>query len=93
LAAGALLLRARPFAPQRLTLAGTWWALATYAVVAAAEETLYRGFLQGRLEDWRIARARTGSIWPVLVLHALMNGLFVVSLTRAFVLGAGRFRR
>ncbi len=51
-AAGALLLRARPFAFQRLFLTDTWWALATYAVVASAEETLYRGFLQGRLEAW-----------------------------------------
>ena len=34
-------------------------------------------------------RARTGSIWPVVVLHALMNGLFVVSLLRVFLLGAG----
>jgi len=33
-------------------------------------------------------RARTGSIWPGVMLHALMNGLFVVSLVRAFVLGA-----
>lgn len=52
LGVGALLLRARPFAPERLTVADTWWALATYAVVALAEETLCRGFLQGRLETW-----------------------------------------
>jgi membrane protease YdiL (CAAX protease family) len=52
LGAGAVLLRARPFAPARLALADTWWALAAYAVVASAEETLYRGFLQGRLEAW-----------------------------------------
>lgn len=31
-------------------------------------------------------RARTGSIWPGTALHALMNGLFVVSLVRAFFL-------
>jgi len=34
-------------------------------------------------------RARTGSIWPGVALHALMNGLFVVSLVRVFMLGAG----
>ncbi|MFQ6059567.1 MAG: lysostaphin resistance A-like protein [Anaerolineae bacterium] len=39
------------------------------------------GVLAGEL------RARTGSIWPGVVLHALMNGLFVVSLVRAFALG------
>lgn len=52
--------------------------------------------------DWRFAalvtlagvivgelRARTGSIWPGVALHALLNGLFVVSLVRAFFLGAG----
>jgi membrane protease YdiL (CAAX protease family) len=48
-----LLLRARPFAPERLASADAWWALATYAVVAIAEETLYRGFLQGQLQTWR----------------------------------------
>jgi len=52
LGAAALLLRARPFAPERLALADTWWALATYAVVAVAEETLFRGFLQRRLVAW-----------------------------------------
>jgi len=52
LGAGALLWRARPFAPERMGLADTWWALATYTVVALAEETLYRGYLQGRLEAW-----------------------------------------
>jgi membrane protease YdiL (CAAX protease family) len=52
LGAATLLLRARPFAPARLALADTWWALLTYAVVAAAEETLYRGFLQGALSAW-----------------------------------------
>jgi membrane protease YdiL (CAAX protease family) len=52
LGATALLLRARPFAPEQLVLTDTWWALATYAVVASAEETLFRGFLQGRLEAW-----------------------------------------
>lgn len=49
--ATALLVRARPFAPERLRLDDTWWALATYAVVALAEEMLYRGFLQGTLAD------------------------------------------
>jgi membrane protease YdiL (CAAX protease family) len=52
LGAGALLLRAQPFAPQRLTVPDTWWALATYGVVASAEETLYRGFLQRLLGAW-----------------------------------------
>lgn len=52
LGAATLLLRARPFAPEQLVLADTWWALATYAVVALAEETLFRGFLQGRLAAW-----------------------------------------
>jgi membrane protease YdiL (CAAX protease family) len=52
LGVGALLLRARPFAPEWLAIPDTWWALAAYAVVASAEETLYRGFLQGRLEAW-----------------------------------------
>ncbi|MBM4465123.1 MAG: CPBP family intramembrane metalloprotease [Chloroflexi bacterium] len=52
LGAVALLLRARPFTPERMAIPNTWWALATYAVVASAEETLYRGFLQGRLEAW-----------------------------------------
>ncbi|MFQ6059018.1 MAG: lysostaphin resistance A-like protein [Anaerolineae bacterium] len=52
LGAAALLLRARPFAPERLAVSDTWWALDTYAVVALAEETLYRGFLQGRLATW-----------------------------------------
>ena len=65
LGAGALLLRARPFAPQRLSLADTWWALAAYAVVALAEETLYRGFLQGRLEAW-LGR------WPGYLITALL---------------------
>jgi len=64
-AAGALLLRARPFAPQRLALPDTWWALAAYAVVALAEETLYRGFLQGRLEAW-LGR------WPGYLVTALL---------------------
>jgi len=64
-AAGALLLRAQPFAPQRLALADTWWALAAYAVVASAEETLYRGFLQGRLEAW-LGR------WPGYLATALL---------------------
>jgi len=52
LGVAALLWRARPFAPERLALADTWWALATFAVVAAAEETLFRGFLQPRLMAW-----------------------------------------
>jgi membrane protease YdiL (CAAX protease family) len=65
LGAGALLLRARPFAPARLALADTWWALAPYAVVASAEETLYRGFLQGRLEDG-LGR------WPGYLVTALL---------------------
>jgi len=52
LGVAALLLRAWPFAPERLAIPDTWWALATYAVVASVEETLYRGFLQGRLEAW-----------------------------------------
>lgn len=63
--AGALLLRARPFTPERLALADTGWALATYAVVASAEETLYRGFLQGRLEAW-LGR------WPGYLITALL---------------------
>jgi len=41
------------------------------------------GVLAGEL------RARTGSIWPGVVLHGLLNSLFVVSLVRALVLGAG----
>jgi membrane protease YdiL (CAAX protease family) len=52
LGAAALLFRARPFAPERLLVPDTWWALGTYAVVAPTEETLYRGFLQSRLEAW-----------------------------------------
>jgi membrane protease YdiL (CAAX protease family) len=52
LGAATLLLRARPFAPERLTVTDTWWALVTYAVVATAEETLFRGFLQGQLGAW-----------------------------------------
>lgn len=52
LGVGTLLLRARPFAPERLSLPATWWALGTYAVVALAEEILYRGFLQAALSDW-----------------------------------------
>jgi len=52
LGAAALLFRAHPFAPERLLVPDTWWALVTYAVVAPAEETLYRGFLQSRLEAW-----------------------------------------
>jgi membrane protease YdiL (CAAX protease family) len=52
LGAAALLFRARPFAPERLFVPDTWWALVTYAVVAPTEETLYRGFLQSRLEAW-----------------------------------------
>lgn len=47
-----LVFRARPFAPERLMMDDTWWALITYAVVAAAEETLYRGLLQSRMEIW-----------------------------------------
>ena len=66
---GALLLRARPFAPERLALADTWWALAIYAVVALAEETLYRGFLQGRLEDW------LGRWWGYLATALLFTAL------------------
>lgn len=50
--AAALLLRARPCARERFGLADSWWALATYAVVALTEELLYRGFLQGFLADW-----------------------------------------
>jgi membrane protease YdiL (CAAX protease family) len=49
---GVLFLRGRPFEWARLSRADTWWALATYAVVALVEETLYRGFLQGRLGAW-----------------------------------------
>lgn len=61
LGAATLLLRAYPFAPERLSIPDTarlsahgeaWWALVTYAVVAVAEETLYRGFLQRRLATW-----------------------------------------
>ncbi|MBC7264597.1 MAG: CPBP family intramembrane metalloprotease [Chloroflexi bacterium] len=52
LGAAVLFLRAQPFAPERLALSDTWWALATYSVVAVSEETLFRGFLQGRLEAW-----------------------------------------
>jgi membrane protease YdiL (CAAX protease family) len=33
-------------------------------------------------------RARTGSIWPGVALHALMNALLVLSLARAFLLRA-----
>jgi len=65
LGAGALLLRAQPFAPERLAISDTWWALPTYAVVALAEETLYRGFLQGRLEEW-LGR------WPGYLITALL---------------------
>jgi membrane protease YdiL (CAAX protease family) len=65
LGAGALLLRAHPFTPERLFLADTWWALATYGVVALAEETLYRGFLQGQLE------AGLGR-WPGYLVTALL---------------------
>jgi len=60
-----LLLRARPFAPERLITPDTWWALASYAVVAFAEETLYRGFLQGRLEGWL-------GYWPGYLITALL---------------------
>jgi len=64
-AARALLLRARPFAPKRLALADTWWALAAYAVVALAEETLYRGFQQSALSAW-LGR------WPGYLITALL---------------------
>ena len=60
-----MLLRARPFAPERLITPDTWWALASYAVVAFAEETLYRGFLQGRLEGWL-------GYWPGYLITALL---------------------
>ncbi len=69
LGAATLLVRARPFAPERLTIPATWWALATYAVVAAAEETLYRGFLQGRLEAW------LGCWWAYLATALLFAAL------------------
>jgi membrane protease YdiL (CAAX protease family) len=58
-----LLLRAWPFAPERLSIPDTvclsahsevWWALVTYTVVAVSEETLYRGFLQGALSTWLV---------------------------------------
>ena len=52
LGVGVLFLRGSPIKMVRLSLANAWWALATYAVVAVAEETLYRGFLQGRLGAW-----------------------------------------
>ena len=52
LGVGVLFLRGSPFELARFCVADTWWALATYAVVAVAEETLYRGFLQGRLGAW-----------------------------------------
>ena len=69
LGAGALLLRARPFAPEQLTLADTWWALVTYAVVAMAEETLFRGFLQGVLSAW------LGRLWGWLATALLFTAL------------------
>ncbi len=60
LAAATLLLRARPFSPEQLGIPATWWAMATYAVVASAEEMLYRGFLQGCLKPgWDAG----GRIW------------------------------
>jgi membrane protease YdiL (CAAX protease family) len=73
LAVAALLLRGRPFTPERLSIPDTWWALATYAVVASAEETLYRGFLQGRLEAW------LGRWWGYLTTALLFTALHLPS--------------
>ena len=69
LGAGVLLVQARPFAPVRLAVADTWWALITYAVVALAEETLFRGFLQGRLTVW------LGHWWGYLVTALLFTAV------------------
>jgi hypothetical protein len=52
LGAAILRLRAQPFALDQLNKQATWWALATYAVVALAEEMLYRGFLLRPLMAW-----------------------------------------
>ncbi len=71
LAAATLLLRARPFSPEQLGIPATWWAMATYAVVASAEEMLYRGFLQGCLEAW------LGRWWAYLATALLFTGLHV----------------
>lgn len=71
LAAATLLLRARPFSPERLGIPATWWALATYGVVASAEEMLYRGFFQGCLETW------LGRWWAYVATALLFAGLHV----------------
>jgi len=77
LGAAALLLRAHPFAPERLTVADTWWALVTYSVVALAEETLFRGFLQSRLEGWlghRLGWLMTALLFTAIHLPARLLG-------------------
>jgi membrane protease YdiL (CAAX protease family) len=47
-----LLFRAAPLRGGALAEPPTWYALATCAVAAVAEETTYRGFLQPRCEAW-----------------------------------------
>lgn len=66
-------LRARPFAPERLGLSDTWWALATYVVVAPAEETLFRDFLQGRLA------ASLGRWWGYLTTALLFTAAHLLA--------------
>lgn len=76
-AMGVLLVRARPCDPEFLRLDDTWWALATYAVVAVTEEMLYRGFLQGAMRAWM-------GHWGAYLLTAL---LFTVAHLPARLLG------
>jgi membrane protease YdiL (CAAX protease family) len=91
LGAATLLLRARPFDPGRLRLDDTWWALATYSVVAGAEETLYRGLLQRALSGW--PGRSSGYLATALVFTALHMPQLLLGgepLARTLVYAAGQ---